>query len=101
MEPWCSDCKVTIVCLELSSPTSRSPPINLPLPLRKLGPNLSSSGVRFQVAYEVLSCAFSLVYYLSYHDPPKSLKKIHFPLSYNLLSLRKYNFQISFVGFVS
>jgi hypothetical protein len=74
MEQWCSDCKVTISCSESSSSTLRSPPIDLPLPLRRSGPNLSSSGVRFQAAREVLSCAFNLVYCLSYWDPPKDPK---------------------------
>jgi hypothetical protein len=46
--------------------------IDLPLPLGRSGMNLSSSGVRFQVAREVLSCSFSLVYCLSYRDPLKS-----------------------------
>jgi hypothetical protein len=57
---------------------SRSPPINLPLPRGKLGTTISSSGVRFQVAHEVLSCVFSLVYYLSYRDPSKSPKNYTF-----------------------
>jgi hypothetical protein len=35
-KPWCSYCKVTIVCSKTSSPTSRSSPIDLPLP-RKIG----------------------------------------------------------------
>jgi hypothetical protein len=41
-------------------------------------------GVKFQVAHEVLSCAFSLVYYLSYRDPPKSPKiyTFHYPITF-------------------
>jgi hypothetical protein len=35
---------------------------------------MNQSGVRFQVAREVVSCVFSLVYCLSYRDPPKSPK---------------------------
>jgi hypothetical protein len=59
VELWCSDCKITIVCSKPSLPTSISPPIDLPIPLRSSGPNhLSLSGVRFQVACEVLSCVF-------------------------------------------
>jgi hypothetical protein len=42
MELWCSDCKVTIVCSEPSLPTSRSLPIDLPLPLERSRTNLSS-----------------------------------------------------------
>jgi hypothetical protein len=42
--------------LEPSSSMSRSPPINLLLPLRRSRLNLSSSGIRFQVSYEVFSC---------------------------------------------
>jgi hypothetical protein len=41
METWYSDCKVTIVCSEPSSLTSRSPSIDLPLPLRRSETNLS------------------------------------------------------------
>jgi hypothetical protein len=33
--------------LEPSSSILRSPPIDLPLPLGRSGPNLSSSGIRF------------------------------------------------------
>jgi hypothetical protein len=43
---------------EPSSSTLTSLPIDLPLPLERLGTNLSSSGTRAQVAREVLSCAF-------------------------------------------
>jgi hypothetical protein len=60
--------------LEPSSSTSRSSPNDLPLPLRRSELNLSSSGIRFQVAHEVLLCDFSLVYYLSYRDISKSPK---------------------------
>jgi hypothetical protein len=52
----------------------RSPQIDLPLPLRRSGPNTLSSGVNFRVAHEVLSCAFNLIYYFSYQNLPKSLK---------------------------
>jgi hypothetical protein len=53
MEPWCSDCKITIVYSEPSSPTSRSPPIDLPLPHRTSGTNLSSQGVSSQGTYPI------------------------------------------------
>jgi hypothetical protein len=43
MEPWCSDCKVTIIYSEPSSPSSRSPPIDLPLARGRSGTNLSST----------------------------------------------------------
>jgi hypothetical protein len=50
MESWFSDCKVTIVYSEPSSPTLRSPPIDLPLPLEKLGTNLLSSEIMHMFA---------------------------------------------------
>jgi hypothetical protein len=50
--------RLRLICLEPSSSLSRSPLIGLPLPLRRLGTSLSSSGIRFQVAHEVLSYAF-------------------------------------------
>jgi hypothetical protein len=84
MEQWCSDHKGSKFCSEPSSSTSRSPPIDLPLPRGRSVPNLSSSGVRFQVACEVMSCAFSLVYCLSYRDPLKSPKiyTFHCPITF-------------------
>jgi hypothetical protein len=41
MEQWCSDCSGSKFYSEPSSSTSRSLPIDLPLPLRRSGPNLS------------------------------------------------------------
>jgi hypothetical protein len=75
---WCSDSKGSMFCSMPSTPMSRSPPINLQLPRGRLGTTISSSGVRFQVAHEVLSCVFSLVYCLSYWDPSKSPKNYTF-----------------------
>jgi hypothetical protein len=49
-------------CSEPSSSTLRSPSIDLPLTLGRSKPNISSSGIRFYVAREVLSCAFYLVF---------------------------------------
>jgi hypothetical protein len=46
-------------------------PIDLPLPLKSLGSNISSSGIIFQVSHEVFSCAF----YLLFVFLPSSMKK--------------------------
>jgi hypothetical protein len=49
MEQWCSDCKSSKFYSEPSSSTSRSPSIDLPLPLKRSGPNLSSDSVRLLI----------------------------------------------------
>jgi hypothetical protein len=41
---------------------TRSPPIELPQPRGRPETNLSSTGIKFQVAREVLSCALYLVF---------------------------------------
>jgi hypothetical protein len=46
MERWRIDYKGSKFCLEPSSSTSRSLPVDLPLPLRRSGSNLSSSGIK-------------------------------------------------------
>jgi hypothetical protein len=42
VRPWCSDCRRSTFYLKLLSSSPRSPPIDLPLPLRRSGLNLSS-----------------------------------------------------------
>jgi hypothetical protein len=74
MEQWCSDCGVLFV-RSLGSSTSSSPPIKFTVPLGRSGFNLLSSGISYQVAREVYSCAFRFVLFSSY-SPQKSQKKI-------------------------
>jgi hypothetical protein len=72
MEQWYSDCEVQFV-RSLGSSTSSSPPIKFTVPLGKSGLNLVSSGISYQVAREVYSCAFRFVFSPSY-SPQKSQK---------------------------
>jgi hypothetical protein len=73
MEQWRSDCGILFV-RSLGSSTSSSPPIKFAVPLGRSGFNLLSSGISYQVAHEVYSCAFRFVLFLSYS--PQNAKKI-------------------------
>jgi hypothetical protein len=72
MEQWCSDCEVLFV-RSLGSATSSSPPIKFIVPPRRSGLNLLSSGINYQVARKVYSCAFRFILFSSY-SPQKSQK---------------------------
>jgi hypothetical protein len=75
---------VRSLCSEPSSSMLRSPSINLPLPLRRSGSNPSSCCIKFQVACEVLSWAFYLVFAFLPSNTKKPKKHLYFLLSYNL-----------------
>jgi hypothetical protein len=73
MEQWCSGCEVLIV-RGLGSSMSSSPPIKFTIPLERSGLILLSSGISYQVANEVYSCAFRFISFSSYSPPKKATK---------------------------
>jgi hypothetical protein len=78
MEPWCSDCTGSNWrCLEPSSSTSRSPPINLPHTSRKIGTHPTIKWYQILgFMWGILVCLL-VCFLFSYRDPPKKPKKIH------------------------
>jgi hypothetical protein len=79
-------------CLKPSSSTLRSPSIDLALPFKRSGSSLLLSGIKFQIAHEVLSCVFYLVFAFLSSSMKKPKKHLYFLLSYNPYS-RNFYFQ--------
>jgi hypothetical protein len=83
-----SDCGVLFI-QSLGSSTSSSPPIKFIVSLGRSGLNLLSSGISYQVAREVYSCAFRFVLFSSYS--PQKAKKLLLVPTYNPRSRLLHN----------